>query len=91
MPNETTAVATANVRENYVIANAIITDVKQERESGRLVIKLNDKVKSVQPRVPKLKQILFQLIDLHSVNNLYPFVTNSKKLITIQPARLCRS
>lgn len=34
-------------RENYVIANAIITDIKQERETGRLVITLNQTFKSI--------------------------------------------
>ena len=34
-------------REDYVLANAIVTDVKQERESGRLVITLNQKFKSI--------------------------------------------
>lgn len=43
----TTAVETANVREDYVITNAIITDVKQERETGRLVITLNQTFKSI--------------------------------------------
>ena len=53
MANETTAVAAAanaaaaNAKEDYVIANAIITDVKQERESGRLVITLNTTFKSI--------------------------------------------
>ena len=34
-------------RENYSIENAIITDVKQERETGRVVITLNTMFKSI--------------------------------------------
>lgn len=34
-------------RENYSIANAIITDIKQERETGRLVITLNQTFTSI--------------------------------------------
>ena len=34
-------------RENYVITNAIIVDIKQERETGRLVITLNQQFKSI--------------------------------------------
>ena len=52
MPQATTtaAAAAANVREDYVIANAIGIDVKQERESGRLVITLNQTFKSIDFR-----------------------------------------
>lgn len=42
-----TNAAAANKREDYVITNAVITDVKQERESGRLVITLNQTFKSI--------------------------------------------
>ena len=45
-----TNAAAANVREDYVITNAIITDVKQERETGRLVITLNQTFKSIDFR-----------------------------------------
>lgn len=34
-------------RENYSIENAIITDVKQERETSRVIITLNTKFKSI--------------------------------------------
>lgn len=34
-------------RENYSIENAIITDVKQERETSRIIITLNTKFKSI--------------------------------------------
>lgn len=34
-------------RENYVITNAIVADLKQERETGRLVITLNQTFKSI--------------------------------------------
>lgn len=57
MPNRTTNAAAAatnaaaaNVREDYVITNAVITDVKQEKESGRLVITLNQTFKSIDFR-----------------------------------------
>ena len=57
MPNRTTNAAAAatnaaaaNVREDYEIANAIVTDVKQERETGRLVITLNQMFKSIDFR-----------------------------------------
>lgn len=46
----TAAAAAANVREDYVITNAIVIDVKQERESGRLVITLNQTFKSIDFR-----------------------------------------
>ena len=42
-----TNAAAANKREDYDITNAVITDVKQERETGRLVITLNTKFKSI--------------------------------------------
>ena len=45
-----TNAATTNVREDYVITNAVITDVKQERETGRLVITLNQTFKSIDFR-----------------------------------------
>ena len=56
MPNATrtaaaaTNAAAANAREDYVITNAVITDVKQERETGRLVITLNQMFKSIDFR-----------------------------------------
>ena len=56
MPNATRTAAAAanaaaaNVREDYIIANAIVTDVKQERETGRLVITLNQMFKSIDFR-----------------------------------------
>lgn len=34
-------------REDYVLSNVVITDVKQERETGRLVITLNQTFKSI--------------------------------------------
>ena len=34
-------------REDYVLSNVVITDVKQERETGRIVITLNTKFKSI--------------------------------------------
>ena len=48
MANETTAAVTAaNVTNDYKLENVVITDVKQERESGRLVITLNTTFKSI--------------------------------------------
>lgn len=53
MPNATTTAAaatvaaTANVTNDYKLENVVITDVKQERESGRLVITLNTTFKSI--------------------------------------------
>lgn len=53
MPNATTTAATAtvaataNVSNDYKLENVVITDVKQERESGRLVITLNTAFKSI--------------------------------------------
>ena len=47
MATETTVVATTTKREDYVITNVIVKDVKQERESGRLVITINQTFKSI--------------------------------------------
>ena len=41
------AEAAANVTNDYKLENVIITDVKQERESGRIVITLNTTFKSI--------------------------------------------
>ena len=43
----TAAEAAANVTNDYKLENVIITDVKQERESGRIVITLNTTFKSI--------------------------------------------
>lgn len=43
----TAAVVAANVTNDYKLENVVITDVKQERESGRLVITLNTTFKSI--------------------------------------------
>ena len=40
----------ANVENNYKLENVVITDVKQEKESGRVVITLNTRFKSIDFR-----------------------------------------
>lgn len=53
MGTKTTANATANATQtatataDYKLTNVVINDVKQERESGRIVITLNTKFKSI--------------------------------------------
>ena len=44
---KTAAAAAANVTNDYKLENVVITDVKQERESGRLVITLNTTFKCI--------------------------------------------
>lgn len=46
----TTTVAAATVTNDYTLTNVVITDVKQERETGRLVITLNTSFKSIDFR-----------------------------------------
>ena len=86
MPNATrtaaaaTNAATANVREDYVITNAIVTDVKQERETGRLVVTLNQMFKSIDFRTGEdIESDTFSIDRLALCQQLIPICDELKK------------
>ena len=65
----TAAVVAAN---DYKLENVIITDIKQERESGRIVITLNTTFKSiVGPLIKGGANIIIDRISAEKCSNIY--------------------